>query len=84
MLRATQTKDKAISCYGTFGLTALIPYTVSMAKMTNHDQLFKELLTTFFVEFLELFFPSVLEYLNTDSIQFVDAENSFQTLVWDE
>jgi hypothetical protein len=45
-----------------------------MAKMTNHDQLFKELLTTFFVEFLELFFPSVLEYLDTDSIQFVDKE----------
>jgi predicted transposase YdaD len=40
----------------------------------NHDQLFKELLTTFFLEFLELFFPSVLEYLDTDSIQFVDKE----------
>jgi hypothetical protein len=40
----------------------------------NHDQLFKELLTTFFVEFLELLFPSVLEYLDTDSIQFVDKE----------
>jgi predicted transposase YdaD len=40
----------------------------------NHDQLFKELLTTFFVEFLALFFPSVLEYLDTDSIQFVDKE----------
>ncbi|MGL5076671.1 MAG: Rpn family recombination-promoting nuclease/putative transposase, partial [Waterburya sp.] len=40
----------------------------------NHDQLFKELLTTFFVEFLDLFFPSVLEYLDTDSIQFVDKE----------
>ena len=40
----------------------------------NHDQLFKELLTTFFIEFLELFFPSVLEYLDTDSIQFVDNE----------
>jgi hypothetical protein len=44
-----------------------------MAKI-NHDQLFKELLTTFFVEFLELFFPPVLEYLDTDSIQFVDKE----------
>ena len=44
-----------------------------MAKI-NHDQLFKELLTTFFVEFLELFFPTVLEYLDTDSIQFVDKE----------
>jgi hypothetical protein len=40
----------------------------------NHDQLFKELLTTFFVEFLALFFPSILEYLDTDSIQFVDKE----------
>jgi predicted transposase YdaD len=40
----------------------------------NHDQLFKELLTNFFVEFLTLFFPSVLEYLDTDSIQFIDKE----------
>ncbi len=40
----------------------------------DHDQLFKNLLTTFFVEFLDLFFPSVLEYLDTDSIQFVDKE----------
>jgi predicted transposase YdaD len=40
----------------------------------NHDKLFKELLTTFFVEFLELFFPATLEYLDTDSIQFVDKE----------
>ena len=44
-----------------------------MAKI-NHDRLFKELLTTFFVEFLELFFPSVLEYLDTNSIQFADKE----------
>lgn len=40
----------------------------------NHDRLFKELLTTFFVEFLDLFLPSVLEYLDTDSIQFTDKE----------
>ena len=40
----------------------------------NHDRLFKELLTTFFVEFLELFFPEVLSYLDTDSIQFADKE----------
>ena len=44
-----------------------------MARI-NHDQLFKELLTTFFVEFLELFFPSILEYLETDTITFVDKE----------
>ena len=40
----------------------------------NHDQLFKELLTTFFVDFLDLFFPEVLGYLDTDSIQFVEKE----------
>ncbi|HHP7229470.1 MAG TPA: Rpn family recombination-promoting nuclease/putative transposase [Xenococcaceae cyanobacterium] len=40
----------------------------------SHDQLFKELLTTFFVEFLELFFPQVLDYLDTDSIAFEDKE----------
>lgn len=40
----------------------------------NHDQLFKELLTTFFVEFIDLFFPEVLRYLDTSSITFVDKE----------
>ena len=40
----------------------------------NHDQLFKELLTTFFVEFIELFFPEVLKYLDISSITFVDKE----------
>ena len=42
--------------------------------MIDHDRLFKELLTTFFVEFLELFLPEVLAYLELDSIQFVDKE----------
>lgn len=54
-------------------LESTVNYTVFMTNI-NHDQLFKELLTTFFVEFLGLFFPSVLEYLDTDSIQFVDKE----------
>ena len=40
----------------------------------NHDRLFKELIITFFVEFLDLFFPAVLEYLDVDSIQFADKE----------
>jgi len=44
-----------------------------MAKI-DHDMLFKELLTTFFVEFLDLFFPEVLSYLDTNSIQFVNTE----------
>lgn len=42
--------------------------------MIDHDRLFKELLTTFFVEFLQLFLPEVLAYLERDSIQFLDKE----------
>ncbi len=42
--------------------------------MIDHDRLFKELLTTFFVEFLELFFPEVIAYLQTDSLEFLDKE----------
>jgi hypothetical protein len=30
----------------------------------DHDRLFKELLTTFFVEFIELFFPELAEGLD--------------------
>ena len=40
----------------------------------NHDRLFKELLSTFFVEFLELFFPELAKYLEADSLEFVDKE----------
>jgi hypothetical protein len=29
--------------------------------MVDHDRLFKELFSTFFLEFLELFFPEVCE-----------------------
>ncbi len=42
--------------------------------MTDHDRLFKELLTTFFVEFIELFLPSVAAYLNPDSLVSLDKE----------
>jgi hypothetical protein len=31
--------------------------------MIDHDRLFKELLTNFFVEFIELFFPAIASYL---------------------
>ncbi len=40
----------------------------------RHDRLFKELLTVFFVEFVELFLPQVAEYLDRDSVQFLDKE----------
>lgn len=42
--------------------------------MIDHDRLFKELLSTFFWEFIELFFPAVATYLETDSITFLDKE----------
>ncbi len=42
--------------------------------MIDHDRLFKELLSTFFVEFLELFFPQVIAYLERDSITLMDKE----------
>ena len=42
--------------------------------MIDHDRLFKELLTTFFVEFLELFFPEVARYLEPNTLEFLDKE----------
>ena len=42
--------------------------------MIDHDRLFKELISTFFVEFLELFIPEILTYLERDSITFLDKE----------
>ena len=42
--------------------------------MIDHDRLFKELLSTFFIEFIELFFPQVMTYLELDSITFLDKE----------
>ncbi len=40
----------------------------------DHDRLFKELLTTFFVEFIELFLPEVAAYLNPTSLVPLDKE----------
>jgi Domain of unknown function (DUF4351)/Putative transposase, YhgA-like len=42
--------------------------------MIDHDRLFKELLTTFFWEFIELFFPEITAYLERDTITFIDKE----------
>src|SRR6266540_1720195 len=43
-------------------------------RTIDHDRLFKELLMTFFVEFVELFLPDMSKYLEKDSIEFVDKE----------
>ena len=40
----------------------------------DHDQLFKELLTHFFVEFVELFLPDVAGYMDRGAVEFLDKE----------
>ena len=42
--------------------------------MTDHDRLFKELLSTFFMEFLELFLPDLARTIEPDSIRFLQQE----------
>ena len=42
--------------------------------MTDHDRLFKELISTFFLEFLDLFLPEVRAYVEAGSIEFLDKE----------
>jgi len=43
-------------------------------NMTDHDRLFKELLSTFFIEFLELFLPQVASTIDRESIHFLPQE----------
>jgi hypothetical protein len=42
--------------------------------VVDHDRLFKELLTTYFVEFLDLFFPKLAAMLDRESIRFLPQE----------
>ena len=42
--------------------------------MINHDRLFKELLQSFFAEFIDLFLPDVSQYLDKGSIVFMEKE----------
>jgi predicted transposase YdaD len=42
--------------------------------MIEHDRLFKELISTFFVEFVELFLPELAKYLDPNSIVMLDKE----------
>jgi hypothetical protein len=44
------------------------------AQKINHDRLFKELLSTFFIEFIELFFPEIVNDLDSQSLQLLDKE----------
>ena len=40
----------------------------------DHDRLFKELIGTFFFDFVDLFLPGVANYLDRESISFLDKE----------
>ena len=40
----------------------------------DHDRLFKELLRTFFTEFMELFFPDVYEAIDFEHVNFLSEE----------
>src|SRR5580692_5839887 len=42
--------------------------------MINHDRLFKELIQTFFLEFLELLLPQVRDYIDGTSFELLDKE----------
>ncbi|PIB48381.1 transposase, partial [Pseudomonas sp. 2822-15] len=42
--------------------------------MVDHDRLFKELIETFFEEFIILFFPEAYEYLDFSNVKFLSEE----------
>lgn len=42
--------------------------------MIDHDRLFKELISNFFMEFMELFLPEVRDYIEEGSFQLLDKE----------
>ncbi len=44
---------------------------IEIDDMTDHDRLFKELLSTFFIEFIELFFPQIASTIDRNSIRFL-------------
>jgi hypothetical protein len=46
----------------------------SDAPIIDHDRLFKELLTTFFLEFLELFAPVLHSSIEPDSVTFLEGD----------
>jgi predicted transposase/invertase (TIGR01784 family) len=43
-------------------------------KQINHDQNFKELISTFFIEFLELFIPELASMIDPNSVTFREQE----------
>jgi hypothetical protein len=48
--------------------------TQNEAESIHHDQNFKELISTFFLEFLELFLPDIAATIDPTSIKFLQQE----------
>jgi hypothetical protein len=45
-----------------------------MPKNIDHDQLFKQLISTFFLEFLDLFAPELAVNIDQDNLEFLPQE----------
>ena len=45
-----------------------------MSRTIDHDQLFKQLLSTFFLEFLDLFAPELATNIDRDNLEFLPQE----------
>jgi hypothetical protein len=52
--------------------------------MIDHDRLFKELLSTFFLEFLELFVPDIAHLIDPNSIRFLPQEYFLDLTIGEE
>jgi hypothetical protein len=46
----------------------------TIEESIDHDKNFKELISTFFIEFLELFLPDVAKTIDPDSVKFLQQE----------
>ncbi|HKV42184.1 MAG TPA: hypothetical protein VJX67_23475, partial [Blastocatellia bacterium] len=56
------------------GRTRLVNWWDRNAFRIDHDRLFKELISTFFIEFLALFLPEICFYIEEGSLEFLDKE----------
>ncbi|MEZ4630628.1 MAG: hypothetical protein R2880_07970 [Deinococcales bacterium] len=49
----------------------------------DHDQIFKTLLKTFFLEFVELFFPDIAQHIDTNSLEPISLNQQLFTTIFD-
>ncbi|MEZ4607775.1 MAG: hypothetical protein R2880_21830 [Deinococcales bacterium] len=55
-------------------------YPMPPNEAIDHDQIFKTLLKTFFLEFVELFFPELAQYIDTDSLEPISLNQQLFTI----